>query len=73
MNALFAAAKEICDFMKARRCKFCVIGGLAVQRWREPRLTQIRREELKDCKYDSRIVDALLEIGAKSPQNLISP
>jgi hypothetical protein len=40
MNALFAAAKEVCDFMKARRWKFCVIGGLAVQRWGEPRLTQ---------------------------------
>lgn len=39
MNALFAAAKEVCDFMKARRWKFCVIGGLAVQRWGEPRET----------------------------------
>jgi hypothetical protein len=26
--------------MKARRWKFCVIGGLAVQRWGEPRATQ---------------------------------
>lgn len=40
MNALFEAAKEVCDFMKARRWKFCVIGGLAVQRWGEPRLTR---------------------------------
>lgn len=39
MNALFAAAKEVCDFMKARRWKFCVIGGLAVQRWGELRAT----------------------------------
>ncbi|MDD3544925.1 MAG: hypothetical protein PHG96_06150 [Kiritimatiellae bacterium] len=39
MNALFAAAKEVCDFMKARRWKFCIIGGLAVQRWGEPRAT----------------------------------
>jgi hypothetical protein len=23
MNALFAAAKEVCDFMQARRWKFC--------------------------------------------------
>lgn len=28
MNAIFIAAKEVCDFMKARRWKFCVIGGL---------------------------------------------
>ena len=40
MNALFIAAKEVAGFMKARRWKFCVIGGLAVQRWGEPRLTQ---------------------------------
>ncbi len=40
MNALFTAAKEVCDFMQARRWKFCVIGGLAVHRWGEPRLTQ---------------------------------
>jgi hypothetical protein len=40
MNAIFTAAKEVCDFMQARRWKFCVIGGLAVQRWGEPRLTR---------------------------------
>ena len=40
MNAIFAAAKEVCDFMKKRRWKFCVIGGLAVQRWGEVRATQ---------------------------------
>jgi hypothetical protein len=34
------AAKEVCDFMKARGWKFCVIGGLAIQRWGEPRLTR---------------------------------
>jgi len=40
MNKLFEAAKEVCDFMAARQWKFCIIGGLAVQRWGEPRLTQ---------------------------------
>lgn len=40
MNALFEAAKEVCDFMSARRWKFCIIGGLAVPRWGEARLTQ---------------------------------
>ncbi len=39
MNALFEAAKEVCDFMKARHWEFCVIGGLAVQRWGELRTT----------------------------------
>ncbi len=40
MNALFQAAKEVSDFMGAQGWKFCVIGGLAVMRWGEPRTTQ---------------------------------
>lgn len=39
MNALFEAAREVCDFMDSRRWDFCIIGGLAVQRWGEPRAT----------------------------------
>jgi hypothetical protein len=39
MNALFLAAKEVCDFMGALQWQFCLIGGLAVQRWGEPRTT----------------------------------
>jgi hypothetical protein len=33
------AAKEIGDFCVARGWRFCIIGGLAVQRWGEPRTT----------------------------------
>ena len=40
MNPIFDAACEVCAFMKSRRWKYCVIGGLAVQRWGAPRLTQ---------------------------------
>jgi hypothetical protein len=39
MNSLYDAAKEISDFMTARKWEFCVIGGLAVVRWGEPRTT----------------------------------
>ncbi|MBI2439966.1 MAG: hypothetical protein HYV35_01190 [Lentisphaerae bacterium] len=39
MNPLYQAAKEVSDFMQERQWKFCVIGGLAVQRWGEPRTT----------------------------------
>lgn len=39
MNPIFAAAVEIQDFCGAREWRFCFIGGLAVQRWGEPRLT----------------------------------
>ena len=40
MNALFAAAADIQAFCAARGWKSCVIGGLAVQRWGEPRQTR---------------------------------
>jgi len=39
VNALFEAAREVCEFMAARQWEFCIIGGLAVQRWGEPRTT----------------------------------
>ena len=39
MNALFEAASEVCAFMAERNWKFCIIGGLAVQQWGEPRTT----------------------------------
>jgi hypothetical protein len=39
MNSLFDAAEEVCAFMTERQWKFCIIGGLAVQHWGEPRTT----------------------------------
>ena len=62
MNALFIAAKEVADFMKARRWKFCVIGGLAVQRWGEPRLTRdADLTLLTGFGEEERFADALLQ------------
>jgi hypothetical protein len=40
VNPIFAAALEVQDFCGARGFHFCFIGGLALQRWGEPRLTQ---------------------------------
>ena len=40
MNALFAAALEIEAFCTQNEWRFAVIGGLAVQRWGEPRQTR---------------------------------
>lgn len=40
MNALFAAAADFQAFCAARGWQSCVIGGLAVQRWGEPRQTR---------------------------------
>lgn len=39
MNSLLEAAKEAGAFMTERVWAFCIIGGLAVQRWGEPRTT----------------------------------
>ena len=38
-SRLFKAAKEVADFMEAQGWSYCLIGGLAVQRWGEPRAT----------------------------------
>lgn len=40
MNPVLAAAKEALDFLASRGCSACLIGGLAVQRWGEPRSTR---------------------------------
>lgn len=40
MNHLLEAGLEVQQFMKARGWQFCFIGGIAVIRWGEPRLTQ---------------------------------
>ena len=39
MNALFQAAKEVSGFMEAQGWPCCIIGGVAVMRWGEPRTT----------------------------------
>lgn len=39
MNALFAVARQLQDFCEARGWRFCFIGGIAVQCWAEPRVT----------------------------------
>ncbi len=40
MIDLFDVARELQDFFKSREWEFCFIGGLALQRWGEPRVTQ---------------------------------
>ncbi|MCX7591242.1 MAG: hypothetical protein N2255_06390 [Kiritimatiellae bacterium] len=39
MNPLFEAAQEVSEFMAERGWAHCVIGGLALLRWGEPRST----------------------------------
>ncbi|HXP61170.1 MAG TPA: hypothetical protein VN829_11805 [Dongiaceae bacterium] len=40
MKDLFVVAGKVQNFLDARGWRSCVIGGLAVQRWGEPRLTR---------------------------------
>ena len=40
MNGLFEAAVEVQSFLRERGWLFCIIGGVAVARWGEPRATQ---------------------------------
>ena len=61
MNPLFAAALELQSFFDARRWRFCFIGGLAVQRWGEPRLTlDVDCTLLTGFGQEARYVDELL-------------
>src|SRR5204862_6288617 len=39
VNPLFVAALDLQAFCVGKGWRFCVIGGVAVQRWGEPRLT----------------------------------
>lgn len=39
MNGLFQVAESVQTFCRARERRFCFIGGLAAQRWGEPRQT----------------------------------
>lgn len=40
MSALFTAAAEIQDYLRRANDRFCFIGGIALQRWGEPRFTR---------------------------------
>ena len=39
MHDLFLLASEVQSFCQVRGWRFCFIGGIALQRWGEPRLT----------------------------------
>ncbi|MGH8634427.1 MAG: nucleotidyl transferase AbiEii/AbiGii toxin family protein [Burkholderiales bacterium] len=61
MNALLAGAAEIQSFLRRADERFCFIGGIALQRWGEPRLTRDVDLTLL-CPYgaEERAVDRLL-------------
>jgi hypothetical protein len=61
MNPLFPAANECQKFFRKKRWHFCIIGGLAVVRWGEPRATKdVDITLLTDLGKEEKYVDALL-------------
>ena len=75
MNALFVAAKEVCDFMAGKNWKYCLIGGLAVQRWGESRSTQdADLTLLTGFGQEERFArDLLSHFQGSRPRSLITP
>jgi len=62
VNALYAAALDIQTFFASRAWLSAVIGGLAVQRWGEPRQTRdVDLALLTGLGEEARFVDPLLE------------
>jgi hypothetical protein len=65
LNPIFAAALEVQDLCRGRTWPFCFIGGLAVQRWGEPRLTQdVDLTIVTGFGHEEEFVDALLGLLA---------
>jgi len=59
---LLAAASEVQRFFKRHKWQFCIIGGLAVLRWGEPRTTQdVDVSLLTGFRGEEKFVDAILE------------
>jgi hypothetical protein len=62
LNAVIRAAAELQTFCEAAQWRFCFIGGLAVQRWGEPRETvDVDLTILTGFSGEERYVSALLE------------
>ena len=71
MIELVAAANEIQQYLNQRGWQFCVIGGLAVQRWGSPRATQdVDLTLLTGIGEEFRFIDALLtSFSARRPDS----
>lgn len=61
MIELFRLAAELQDVCRRQRWQFCFIGGIAVQRWGEPRVTQdVDMTILTGFGHESLYIDDLL-------------
>ena len=61
VNKVFTAALDLQEFCQAQQWQFCFIGGLAVQRWGDPRLTKdADMTLLTGFRSEEKFIDALL-------------
>ena len=61
MNSLYDAASEAHRFFAERQWRYCIIGGLAVVRWGEPRATQdVDISLLTGLENERSYIDAML-------------
>src|SRR5690349_16072830 len=61
-NGVLAAAAEVERFCRRHKWRFCFIGGVAVQRWGEPRFTQdVDFTVLTELGTEEVFIDALLK------------
>ena len=61
-NGVLAAAAEVERFCRRQKWKFCFIGGVAVQRWGEPRFTyDVDFTVLTELGTEEVFIDALLK------------
>jgi hypothetical protein len=61
VNPILGAALDVQRVCRSRGWRFCIIGGIAVQRWGEPRLTQdVDLTVLSGLGAEADVVDGLL-------------
>jgi hypothetical protein len=61
VTVLGAAAREILEWLRKSRLRGCIIGGLAVQRWGEPRFTQdVDVTVIAEIGDEEHVIDTLL-------------
>src|SRR3954447_4688191 len=62
LTGVMAAAEDIQAFCEKNQWPFCIIGGVAIQRWGEPRLTQdVDLTVLSGFGDEEKVIDRLLQ------------
>ena len=63
LPGVLSAALEVEQFCKRRQWRFCFIGGISVQRWGQPRLTQdVDLTLITGFGHEEEFVDVLLQV-----------